>query len=377
MRIKLLLFRCVLVLASTVVALLLCEIALRITGYEGGDQRLNTVYYPALGTVRKDSWILDFKVDPIKQTHVSIRGQKIPLKKEPGERRILFIGDSGTEAPYLPIEKSFPLVFKKRLDQRNRGNNLRAINAGVWGMTTIDEYHFLKQELLVLKPDVVVLGLFMANDINFNLGHTAKQIRIRPTFDLLAYLKDRSVLVHFLYLRALAINNRYKLVRTDVLAERSLIPVELGLIDSYGFHMLNYPVGEVATYMKRSSDLIEHAFGILRTVLHQFKQLGSKHGFAFRVLFIPTPSAVVQRLTILHHPRILEDINASGAKISESDLDFSKPTRRVLEICDELGITCIDPTSRLRRIGLTVFFPQDEHLTEVGHEAVAEYLLAN
>ena len=99
----------------------------------------------------------------------------------------------------------------------------------------------------------------MANDINFNLGHTAKQIRIRPTFDLLAYLKDRSVVVHFLYLRALAINNRYKLVRSDVLAERSLIPVELGLIDSYGFHMLNYPVDEEATYMKKSSDLIQHA----------------------------------------------------------------------------------------------------------------------
>lgn len=217
----------------------------------------------------------------------------------------------------------------------------------------------------------------MANDINFNLGHTAKQIRIRPTFDLLAYLKDRSVLVDFLYLRTLAINERYKLVRTDVLAERSLIPVKLGLIDSYGFHMLNYPVGEVATYMKRSSDLIEYAFVILRTVLYQFKQLARAQGFTFRVLLIPTPSAVAQRLMILHHPQILDDINATGVKVSESDLDFAKPTRRVMAICEELEISCIDPTSRMRRIGLSVFFPRDEHLTEIGHEAVAEHLLDN
>ncbi|MBN1655063.1 MAG: SGNH/GDSL hydrolase family protein [Deltaproteobacteria bacterium] len=369
--------RVILVLASTAVGLLACEIALRFTGYEGDDERINTVYYPALGTVRQDSWILDYRVDPKKQSRVSIRGQIIPLKKDPGEKRVIFIGDSGTEAPYLPVEKSYPLVFKRRLDRLDPGNRVRIINAGVWGMTTIDEYHFLKEELLVLKPDIVVLGLFMANDINFNLGHSAEQIRIRPTFDLIAYLKDRSVLIHYLYLRALALNNKYKLVRSDVLTEKSLIPIKLGLIDSYGFHMLNYPLGEVATYMKKSSRLIDYAFDVLRTVFHQFLRLGATHHFAFRVLLIPTPSAVAGRLAILHHPRILDDINESGTRISEADLDFTKPTRRVLMICRELKISCIDPTSRMQQIGMSVFFPQDEHLTELGHEAVAEQLLSH
>jgi hypothetical protein len=374
---KRLLFRCALTLMGTMVGLLFCELALRITGYEGDDDKLNTVYHPALGTVNKDSWILNFKIDVKKQTAVSIRGQSVPLEKEPGETRILFIGDSGTEAPYLPVKETFPHLFKNLLDHREPNNRVRAINAGVWGMTTVDEYHFLKEELLALKPDIVVLGLFMANDINFNLGHSAEQIRYRPTFDFLAYLKDHSALVHFLYFRVLALNEKHHFVRANILARKSVVPLKFGLIDSNGFHMLNYPVGEIATYMKKSSDLMDHAFDILRNLFHEFQVLGSVHHFAFRVLLIPTPSSIAQRLVILHHPRILEDINESGVKLKKSDLDFTKPTRRVLQICDELKVTCIDPTSRMQRIGLSVFFPEDEHLTRIGHEAVAEQLLAH
>lgn len=372
---KVCLSRFILIAIGICIGLSISELYLRFFGYQGNNDRLNTIYLPALGTVRKDSWILEFSANPSRSSHVSIRGQIIPIKKRPHEQRILFIGDSGTEAPYLPIADTYPLVFKRLLNHKKPNNKITVINAGVWGMTTIDEYHFLKEELIYLGPDVVILGLFMANDINFNLGHSRTRISHQPSSDLIAYLKDRSALVHFLYLSALRLNSRYHLFSPIDFGATSLVPVELTLIDSYGFHMLNYPLGEVATYMQKSSSLIDQAFQILKTMFIKFKIMAAENNFQFRVILIPTPSAVAERLTILHHPQVLSDINAQGIPLEESDLDFQKPTRRVLEICAELDIPCLNPTRSFKRIGLSVFFPEDEHLTKTGHEILARQLM--
>ena len=53
------------------------------------------------------------------------------------------------------------------------------------------------------------------------------------------------------------------------------------------------------------------------------------------------------------------------------------PTARVKELCERRGIPCIDPTERMRAIGMSVFFPDNEHTTVVGHEALARELVAS
>ena len=134
---KLFLQRIFLVMAGLCLGIALCELALRLFGYEGEAERLKTVFDPRFGTVAKESWIFDFNIDPKKHSHVDIRGQLIPLAKPENETRVIFIGDSGTEGTYVSIEKSYPLAFKSLLDQRDPENSFRIINAGVWGMTTI------------------------------------------------------------------------------------------------------------------------------------------------------------------------------------------------------------------------------------------------
>jgi hypothetical protein len=82
---------------------------------------------------------------------------------------------------------------------------VQAINAGVWGMTNIDEYHLLEDKLLSLQPDIVVIGLFMANDINTNLGHREQVANATSWFD---ELRTRSALVHVCSLQAMVCNAR-------------------------------------------------------------------------------------------------------------------------------------------------------------------------
>ena len=369
-------FRSLAVGLGFLAAIALGEIGLRLFGYQGEQQRQKSVFDPAFGVVKKGSWVTRFSIDSARQKQADIRGQIIPLEKPAGETRILFLGDSATEGVGVRLEESFPLRFERMLERKHPGRQTRAINAGVWGMTTIDEYHLLKLALLPLDPDAVVLGLFLANDINFNLGHRERRLRSRRASGALARLRDRSALVDFLYLRSLLLNDRFELFRAAPgdSGDGELVPVDLGLIDSYGIHMLNYPAGEVATYLRRSSGLIDHAFEVLAEVFRHFLALGRQQDFAFRVLLIPSPSTVQRQLTMFHHPGILGDLREQGIEISESDLDFEKPLRRVLGICQQLELECIDPTADLRRAGLRAFLPGDEHLSRLGHEIVARKL---
>ena len=358
---------------GTALAILLLELGLRVAGYDGEHERAARAFDARYGDVPKDSWIFDFAIDPARHHTVDLRGQRIPLKKPAREIRVLFIGDSATQGAFVELPQSYPLRFEARMKERDAGSPIRAINAGVWGMTTIDALRLLEDKLLPLAPDAVVLGLFMANDINFNLAHGRRALRYHAPRWTDA-LRRHSALAHFTFLRLLALNERYRFLSADSLGA-SWVDERLTLIDGYGFHMLSYPAGEVALYMKKPSQLADEAFGVLRDALLRLRQLGARSGFAVRVLLIPTPSAVRGSLAILHHPDILYQLRGQGIAVTPDDLDFGAPARRVLAMCEELALDCVDATPHFKRIGMRAFFADDEHPTVAGHEALAEALL--
>jgi lysophospholipase L1-like esterase len=365
--------RAALLLFGTLLALLILELGLRVTGYDGDRERTQRAFDARYGDVPKDSWIFDFAIDPARHQAVDLRGQVIPIAKPAGETRVLFIGDSATEGAFVELEQSYPRRFEAKLRERDPSTPIRAINAGVWGMTTLDALRLLEDKLLPLAPDAVVLGLFMANDINFNLAHRRRALRYHAPSWLDA-LRQRSALAHFAFLRALAMNQRHRFVDENSLGA-SWLDERISLVDSYGFHMLSYPAGEVALYMKRPSRLADEAFAVLREALLQLRELGARQGFAVRVVLIPTPSAVRGSLAILHHPDILYQLRQQGIAVAQDDLDFALPTRRVLAICEQLALDCVDATPNFKRIGMRAFFSDDEHPTISGHDALAEALL--
>jgi hypothetical protein len=349
-----------------VLSLSVCELALRVVGYERDHERKRSVFDARYGTVPRDSWIWRFEIDPAKHQAVDLRGQFIPLAKRPGEKRVLFLGDSATEGALVGLENSFPAQFAARLPAVGAKPAVSVINAGVWGMTTIDEFHLLKDKLLPLKPDVVVIGLFMANDINFNLGHQERQLPATSAFET---LRSHSALVHFVSLRLLALRLQ------PTAAE--WVPLPARLQDERGLRMLSYPEGELATYVVPQSREIDYAYEVLEKVFADFMQLGSERGFTLKVLLVPSPSRVLGRLAVLHYPNLLAELRQRGVEIDPGAIDVDEPTRRVLAICARLDLTCMDPTARLQRLGAKAFFPTDEHPTIDGHRELAAELLAN
>jgi hypothetical protein len=361
--------RILLLCLGVVLAVALAECGLRVVGYAGEGDRAARVYDRRYGAVPRDSWIWSFQIDAQRHHAVELRGERVSIPKPKGEQRVLFLGDSATEGAFVGEAENYPAVFRELVNERREGSPLRVLNAGVWGMTSIDEYHLLADKLVPLQPDVVVVGLFMANDINMNLAHP-QLVAQRASF--WGQLTQHSALGHFVRLKLLAAGARG--LRGEPSA---LTPLELKLVDQRGLRMLSYPEGELATYVQPESALVARAYAVLEDVLRNFQRLGEQHKFTVRVLLIPSPSRVLGKLAVLHYPHLLEELARAGLQIAPGEIDVDAPTRRVLALCERLSMTCIDPTSVLARLGPRAFFPQDEHPTAPAHRALAQVLASS
>ena len=354
---------------GVVLALALAECGLRVIGYAGDGDRTARVYDRRYGAVPRDSWIWSFDIDPARHHAVELRGERVSVPKPKGERRVLFLGDSATEGAFVEETQNYPAVFRQLVNARRGGTPLSVLNAGVWGMTNIDAYHLLADKLLPLQPDIVVIGLFMANDINMNLAHPQLVAQHHSPW---RKLTRRSAFAHFLHLKLMAADAGGRR------ADRSpLAPVELTLVDERGLRMLSYPEGELATYLQPQSALVSRAYSVLEDVLRNFQRLGEVHHFSVRVLIIPSPSRVLGKLAILHYPRLLQDLASAGLQITNAKIDVDAPTRRVLALCERVAVTCVDPSTALARLGARAFFPEDEHPTAAAHRVLAEVLASS
>jgi lysophospholipase L1-like esterase len=368
--------RGVALLFGTCLSLLLLELGLRLIGGLPEQARTRYRFDPRYGDVPADSFVHTLAIDRARHHAVDLRGQLVPLQKPAGELRVLFLGDSVTEGAFVPPERAYPQRFEALARARGAehdGRRVRAINAGVWGMTTLDALHLLRDKLLPLSPDVVVLGLFLCNDVNMNLAH-GRQRRQPGAGAWLDALRQRSALAQALFVHALAANQRLRLLPPGAPGS-DWVDERLTAIDERGLHLRSYPAGELALYARGHSALLEQAYAILGDALLQLKQLGRERDFALRVLVIPSPSTVLRRLAILAHPGILVELQQQGVKVDPTELDFGQPVRRVLALCDELSLACVDATPALREVGRAAFFARDEHPTIAGHEALARALL--
>jgi hypothetical protein len=98
-----------------------------------------------------------------------IRGVDVP-PKQPGERRILLLGDSFVWGDGLIESDTISQQLQRRLDVARPG--YRVINAGIPGYDTQDELRQLRRLAPVYEPDTVVL-FFFTNDVVASTGNIA------------------------------------------------------------------------------------------------------------------------------------------------------------------------------------------------------------
>ncbi len=98
------------------------------------------------------------------------RGMRGPsvIARQPGERRILVLGDSFAFGHGVEAEEAFPALLQQQLGNADQGREqqpIRVFNAGVPGAGHEDQLITLRRHL-DLEPDVIVSCIYTGNDFD-------------------------------------------------------------------------------------------------------------------------------------------------------------------------------------------------------------------
>ena len=92
------------------------------------------------------------------------RDRERRLEKTPGVFRIAVFGDSTTQAVQVNLEQTFCYLLEEKL--RTPEAPVEVLNFGVNGYSPIQELLLLKEEGPRYRPDLVILALFLDNDVS-------------------------------------------------------------------------------------------------------------------------------------------------------------------------------------------------------------------
>ena len=107
------------------------------------DTRISEEAWPFFGVISNDQ--------SLREDH------RVPFEKPAGQTRILFLGDSCTFGYGVAHDEAFPQVVESIL-RGKVGTEVECINAGVPGYTLFQGYRYLVTEGLHYQPDLVVLN---------------------------------------------------------------------------------------------------------------------------------------------------------------------------------------------------------------------------
>jgi hypothetical protein len=103
-------------------------------------------------------------------TH-GFRDEERSHEKSANTFRIAVLGNSWTEALQVPLEKTYPSVLARKLNENScfGGKRVEVLNFGVAGYSTAQELLILQQEVWKYHPDLVLLAFYPARDIANNV----------------------------------------------------------------------------------------------------------------------------------------------------------------------------------------------------------------
>jgi lysophospholipase L1-like esterase len=291
------------------------------------------------------------------------RSPEIPLEKPPGRVRVLAVGDSMVYGLGVENGEAFPAVLE-RLDP-----SLQVVNAGVPAYSGAEELVQLREEIGVLRPDVVVVAYFWNDLFEAYPGRYAR-FELRDG-KLVEIPPDPASPQHPAFAsywkRYAKMMRRYNAITASSYLHRLL---------SDRLKVLRYQVrdwqAEIAERIRAESHAAagresradeEPAWALSFALLAEMARVAEAHQAKLAILIVPDASQVEADGRLHGAPPYLRDVQ-----------------QRVGGFARARGIPVIDPLPALRerrqREGRPQYYPTDRHLNALGHAYVAEIALA-
>lgn len=273
---------------------------------------------------------------PIRINDLGMRGPDRASTAVPGVRRLAILGDSFVQAFEVPWEETFYADLEVRA-RTAAGVSLETLPMGVNGYGQAQQLLWLEQVIDRLEPDVVLLVLFLGNDITDNargLGAGAA----RPYFEL----RDGELVQ--VARPGKAARWKYRMaghLRTFLLYREVVAHVDALREVARRLGWVNYPEYDASADADRQAK-IRRAWDLTFALVGRIREVAERSGARFRLAF---------------HGRY-----PTGSQ--------EAPGERVLRFCTESGTECVDLAAVLDG-NPENFVPEDGHWTASGHRVVA------
>jgi hypothetical protein len=271
-----------------------------------------------------------------------LRGLEVGPKRA-GSLRILAIGDSFTFGVGARQTETWPARLERRMP------NAQVLNAGAPGFGVPDEVAWFEQYGGALDPDVVVVAVFLANDLQ---DASPDQPKVAVVDGALVVPGETGGLRRWLYYHS----HLFRLLKSSVLEGR--VRSLLGLKEPWATRELR------AEFSLYASTLPEELRKGAEATDAAVARLASRDVPVVAVLIPSLPQVDPQRWTAL--------LGRFG--LNPAGHDPRRPNRLFREIFERRGVPVLDLTDTFAAAigqGQQIYYPIDQHLTPAGYDLMA------
>ena len=161
------------------------EVGVRIFSNEGRK----IVFLDAqIGTIRKPNskfqQVLTQETITYRTNSIGFVDDEHEVEKPKDTKRLLFLGDSYTEALQVAFEKNFHQLIEKKYNSLDIAQKIEVMSMGMSGFNTAQELIAYRKYGKGFKPDVVVLMFTLGNDVSGNSSELFYS-KTKPFFDVI------------------------------------------------------------------------------------------------------------------------------------------------------------------------------------------------
>lgn len=290
-----------------------------------------------------------------------LRDSEYDYEKPPDVYRILVIGDSMTEGQGVRQEEIYSEVLEKRL-----GKNYEVITAGVKAYGTAHELAFLKKEGLKYNPNLIIIG-FCVNDIRDNAANNLYFIQNGNLIENNIKFSYSKKLLNKIKSFANSNIQSYVFLRPKLGVTLTNIMIKTGLASKSPLAEVNQEERRVfRIFAKEPSEETKRGWELTKALLREVKQTAINNNAKIMLLAIPNKEQVNDSAA----SRFIQTYN-----LSEEDLDWTNPQKKLSDICQELNIPLLDPLETFRiEIKENNLYLEDPHWSAEGHKLASEEL---
>ncbi|MBS3166640.1 SGNH/GDSL hydrolase family protein [Candidatus Woesearchaeota archaeon] len=270
------------------------------------------------------------------------------LNKNDSIFRVAFVGDSFTDAYQVSFNESIPRLIEDKLNQ-NSNSKYEILNFGMQGFGLVPEVILIEEEVLMYKPNLIILNFFVGNDfVKMDTGvinaipnnfWTGEHNSLKPKIYKLSFsTRVRS----FLNRKFMLYSTAKKLILNN---KKDNLSSE-GLSDIY---LKEYP-SQLNENLKKTEDIFKF-----------LKDLTSKNNSSLLIVLVPTKEQI--GLTLLDN-------------ISLNNYNLEKPQKELINLLEKNDINYVNllPKLKAENINNTFYWGLDGHFNKLGYRKASEII---